>query len=162
MAIFYDALSSGAVLRPMKFPYPSSIMDRPEPRKIELQRRRAPTWLDPVIDSLGRLGQLPDNWDRRGSHAINPDDVQDALVFLQRVMRDDTAPPSIGPLNTGGIELSWNVTGLEVEAIFDRRRGETVLLVNSGCHEAEEPIESAEKLFAELVDRLVLPPALPA
>jgi len=150
-----DSSSSSAVLHSTWSPYPS-IWGRPEPRKIEVQRRQA-LWLGAVILSLGRLARLPDDWDRRGARAVNFDDVRDALVFLQRVMHDDTAAPSIGPLSSGGIELRWRTDGLEVEAIFDRRREETVLAVIAGSNETEEPIHSAEKLFADIADRLAAP-----
>jgi len=155
MATTYETVSSAAVLRPMRFPYPM-VTDHPEPRKIELLGRRTSTWVSPVARSLGLLARLTDDWDGRGSRAINFDDVRDALDFLQRVMRDDTPAPSIGPLSSGGIELSWHGDDLEVEAIFDHQRGEQVLLVSSGSNETEEPIECAEKLFADLVDRLGL------
>jgi hypothetical protein len=122
--------------------------------KIEFFRRREATWVDPVIASLSALAQLPENWDGRGSRAINYDDVVDAVEYLQRVMRDDTRAPSIGPLNSGGLELSWLVDGLEVEAVFDRQRNDRMLLVTAGANESEEPIESSELLFAGIVDRL--------
>ncbi len=107
---------------------------------------------------MSRLALLPNNWDERGSQAVNFDDVRDALAFLERVMRDDTAAPSIGPLSSGGIELSWHADGLEVEAVFDRQRDESVLLVTAGANESEEPIRSAEKLFADIANRLSVPP----
>ncbi len=156
MTALYGIPSSAAVLWPLRSPYPSPL-DRPEPRRIEVRRgRTSPPWIDSLIESLSRLATLTDDWDHRGSRAVNFDDVRDALEFLQRVMRDDTAAPSVGPLSSGGIELSWRAAGLEVEAIFDRRRQESVLLVIAGCNETEEPIASAEKLFADIADRLVI------
>lgn len=146
--------SSSAVLMPTWSPYPS-IVDRPEPRKIEVRRVGA-QWLGAVVDALEALARLPDDWDHRGSRAVNFDDVHEALVFLQHIMRDDTMAPSITPLSSGGIELSWHVTGLDVEAVFDRRRGERVLAVMAGHNETEEPIESAHKLFSDVVDRLAV------
>lgn len=154
MANLYGVSSSAAVLRPMVL-YPA-LTDRREPlRIIEVSDlRRASVWVDPFIAALQRLAALSYDWDGRGSRPVNFDDVRAALNFLQRVMRDDTRAPSVTPLSSGGIELSWRADALEVEAIFDQRRGETALLVTAGSNEAEEPIDAAEKLFADLVDRL--------
>jgi hypothetical protein len=145
---------SSAVQHPMFFEYPGTGTEAEPGRIIEVFRRRDASWVDPVLESLEQLAQLADNWDGRGSRHLNYDDVVDALKYLQRVMRDDTRPPSIGPLSSGGVELSWRVDGLEVEAIFDRLRDEKMLLVTAGSNDTEEPIDSSEMLFGGIVDRL--------
>lgn len=113
-----------------------------------------PGWWAQVAPRLGELVHLRQDWDPRGSSPISKDDLDDALQFLSRVMRPDTPAPWIGPLASGGVELAWHAGNVEVEAIFDRGRGECQLLVSVGDSESEAPIDHAESLFAEVADRL--------
>jgi hypothetical protein len=114
----------------------------------------APHWWHEIKPRLYDLVALAPNWDPRGSREVSLDDLEDALVFMTRVMRYDTPAPWIGPLASGGIELVWHVGNVEVEAVFDSARGERELLVCVGDNESEAPIDQAETLFATVVDRL--------
>lgn len=148
---FHD--SSSRDWRQLVYPNVGLDLWREPPRGIRV-RGVMPPWWDVVAPRLRELLQLRPDWDPRGSSPISTDDLQDALTFLTRVMRDDTRVPWIGPLASGGVELAWRVGNVEVEAVFDRARGECELLVSVGGNESEVPIDAAESLFAEVVDRL--------
>ena len=125
-----------------------------QPRPEIHVRGAIPQWWADVEPRVGELLQLRAGWDPRGSSPISREDLEDALEFLSRVMRPDTRAPWVGPLASGGVELVWRAGNVEVEAIFDRARGECELLVSVGDNESEAPIDEAESLFAEMVDRL--------
>lgn len=125
-----------------------------EPRDEIRVKGTVPQWWRELAPRLYGLLHLQQDWDPRGSRPISRGDLEDALQFLNRVMRPDTPAPWIGPLASGGVELAWRAGNVEMEAIFDGARGERELLVSAGDNESEMPIEHAESLFAEMVDRL--------
>lgn len=123
------------------------------PRAIRLGWQRVPSWAAAVIPRIVELDALP-TVDPRGSRPMNIEDVIEALNFLARVMRDDTLPPWIGRLSTGGVQLTWRSGDVEVEAVFDRGRDERDLMVTVGENEWDAPAGEADSLFATVVDRL--------
>lgn len=151
--IFQDFQDSSS--RDWRLVYPSAPPDIwHEPRDEIRVKGTIPQWWGEVAPRLYGLLQLQQDWDPRGSRPISRDDLGDALQFLNRVMRPDTPAPWIGPLASGGVELAWRAGNVEMEAIFDRARGECELLVSVGDNESEVAIQHAESLFAEVVDRL--------
>lgn len=116
-------------------------------------RGSLPPWLGPVATRISQLAALP-TVDPRGSRPMNANDVLDALTFMSRVMRDDTVAPWIGRLASGGLQLTWHVGDVEVEAVFDQTRGDHEIMVTVGHSEWDLPIREGESLFASVVDRL--------
>jgi len=112
-----------------------------------------PRWFALVAERLAELGALP-TVDHYGSRPMNPYDVLDALNFMNRVMREETLPPWIGRLASGGVQLTWHVGDVEAEAVFDRARDERMLMVSVGENEWEEPVDNGDTLFGTVVDRL--------
>jgi hypothetical protein len=112
-----------------------------------------PAWADMVVHRIDELANL-ETVNREVERPLNFDDVIDALRFLERVMREDTSPPWIGRLSSGGVELAWRHADVEVEASFDRLRGESELIVAVGENEWDAPTEQGDSLFANVVDRL--------
>jgi hypothetical protein len=123
------------------------------PPEIRLGTRRIPTWWQSVAPRLAELAAVP-AYDPRGVRPINVDDLLEALNFLARVARDDTIPPWIGLLSSGGLQMTWQQGDVEVEAIFDRGRDERIVLVTVGENEWEAPTQEADSLFGTVVDRL--------
>jgi hypothetical protein len=120
-------------------------------------RASLPPWADAVVSRITQLAALT-TVDPRGSRDLNLEDVVDMLGFLGRVMRDNTPPPWIGRLNTGGIQLTWHCGDVEVEAVFDRARHEREVMVVVGDNEWEAPADYGESLFATVIDRLAPAP----
>lgn len=112
-----------------------------------------PPWGAAVVARISQLAALP-SVDPGGSRPMNLYDVLDALNFLSRVMRNDTRPPWIGRLSSGGLQLAWHSGDVEVEAVFDRARHDRGVLVAVGENEWEAPAEEADSLFANVADRL--------
>jgi hypothetical protein len=108
-------------------------------------------WIPVVGARLRELDALPTV---PGRAPLNHPDLIAALDFLSRNMRDDTRPPWIGLLSSGGLELSWNCGDVEVEAVFDERRGENEVIVAVAGREWDSPVRDADQLFASVVDRL--------
>jgi hypothetical protein len=125
-------------------------------RVIWLSGRRGappPPWAEPVVSRIIELARL-ETVDPRISRPLNGDDVIAALRFLDRVMREDTCPPWIGRLSSGGVELAWRHQDVEAEAVFDQLRGEAELIVEVGDNEWDAPADQADSLFATVADRL--------
>ena len=112
-----------------------------------------PEWLNPVVERIETLAEL-DTINPEVERPLNVEDVLDALEFLDRVMAEDTSVPWIGRLSSGGVELAWRHANVEVEAVFDRLRGEGELIVAVGDNEWDAPIAQGDSLFASVVDRL--------
>jgi hypothetical protein len=125
-------------------------------RAIALRRKRdslVPAWLCPVIERIEELAEL-ETVSVETEQPLNIYDVMDALEFLDSVMQEDTHTPWIGRLSSGGVELVWKHNDLEVEAIFDRLRGDHELLVSVGDHDWDAPADKGDSLFASVADRL--------
>lgn len=140
-----------ALSRPMRLREPSGGDRLTIP--FWLGGEKVPPWAVPVASRIMELAALP-RIAPGGSRPMAVDDIVDALSFLTRVMRDDTAAPWIGRLSSGGVQVSWQREDVEVEAVFDRVRGERDVVVVVGENEWEAPVEQAESLFATVVDRL--------
>jgi hypothetical protein len=112
-----------------------------------------PPWADAVVSRIVELARL-ETVDPRIGRPLNGDDVIAALRFLDRIMREDTCPPWIGRLSSGGVELVWRHEDVEAEAVFDQLRGESELVVEVGDNEWDAPADQADSLFATVVDRL--------
>jgi len=77
-----------------------------------------PAWLNPTIQSLRDLYQLPRNWDGYGAVQVQEQIVQQALMVLVEVMDNDVPAPSVVPLSDGGIQLEWHRRGRNLEIEF--------------------------------------------
>lgn len=121
-------------------------------RLVHHKEAPIPSWWDGVVARLEELDKTP--VDTTTEQPLSIADVRDALMFMDRVMHEDTCPPWIGRLSSGGIELAWKHAGVEVEAVFDQRRGDSELLVSVGENEWDAPADSGDSLFASVVDRL--------
>lgn len=112
-----------------------------------------PAWLGPVAKRILEVAALS-SVDPLGSRPMNAEDVRDALTFMIRGMHDETVVPWIGRLASGGLQLTWRAGNVEVEAVFDRARNDRELMVTVGENEWDAPIDQADKLFADVVERL--------
>lgn len=125
-------------------------------------RWSAPPWFATIKARLEELSLLPENWDGRGSRRVSGLDADDVLNFLWRAMEIDFPAPWIGPLSSGGLQVSWGAGDLEVEGIFDRSRGERVLLASDGGIDREVPIDDLDQAVSELSVRVRALAAAPA
>lgn len=120
---------------------------------ISLRVEEVPPWAVPVISRIEELAALPMVAPGESGPMVL-EDVMDALLFLTRVMQDDMVTPWIGRLSSGGLQLSWQCGDVEVEAVFDRTRGERNVIVAVGGNEWDAPVDQADSLFATVADRL--------
>jgi hypothetical protein len=136
-------------------PYPAEQLSQRVARpSILLLGESLPPWAADAAVRLRQLAALP-TVDPHGSRPMDVEDVIDALTFMSRVMRGGTLPPWIGRLASGGVQLTWRVGDVEVEAVFDRSRNEREIMVAVGDNnEWDAPIDEADALFASVVDRL--------
>jgi hypothetical protein len=112
-----------------------------------------PNWLSPIVVRIEELAKL-DTINPEIERPLSVEDVLEALTFLDRVMTENTSIPWIGRLSSGGVELAWTHADVEVEAVFDRLRGESELIVAVGDNEWDAPIAQGDSLFASVADRL--------
>jgi hypothetical protein len=74
-----------------------------------------PVWLLPAYGRLRQLEQLKSNWDGRHSAAVSIDAILFSREVLSRIMPPTMRPPSIVPLGHGGLLLSWEFEGAELD-----------------------------------------------
>lgn len=83
----------------------------------------APDWLLPTVQAMGHLLTLQSGWDSYGAERIRPENVEAALRVLFSVMEEGTPAPSVVPTSSGGVQLEWHVSDvdLEVETLSTQR-----------------------------------------
>ena len=148
-------MSTGAVSDAISLRWPSlsgQFVNRFLP-SIKFEALDVPLWAPAVLRRINELNALP-SVDPYSTTPLNIPDVLAALRFLTRNMRNDTLPPWIGRLGSGGLQLTWHCGDVEVEAVFDTARDEFDVLVAVAGNEWDAPAGEAEPLFAQVVDRL--------
>lgn len=74
-----------------------------------------PSWQAKVRRRIEQLEPLKENWDARGSEAVNPDALIFAFAVLHRVMPPRGPAPEIHALGHGGVQLSWASPDAEID-----------------------------------------------
>lgn len=82
-----------------------------------------PGWIEPVVQKLGELLQLPRNWSSYRSEPVRAEIATALLQLLLEVMADETPPPAVVPTASGGLQAEWHRGGydLEIEAFSPYR-----------------------------------------
>lgn len=93
-------------------------------------------WLDDdFVHTLNRILQLPPGWAGPESRAVAREALVSALEFIRRRLPVTSPRPSVVPTGSGGIQLEWHFSGVDVElefgadgmvcdvAVADQRRG---------------------------------------
>lgn len=98
------------------------------------------------------LLKLPRNWDGYGADPIHPRCKAMVLDVLDRVVQEDTPPPSVVPTRPGGVQLEWHTNGIDLE-IEISPDGKLSLLFGvvgqSGSTEIEDAVSSAIKRLTD-------------
>lgn len=76
-------------------------------------------WLPEVLQRMGFLLSLPPKWDSHRAIKISEQMAAAVLTFLQEVMNSETLPPSIVPLEDGGLQIEWHRDGIDAEIEFE-------------------------------------------
>jgi hypothetical protein len=80
---------------------------------------RISQWWKPVLTRLQYLRSLSPGWDSSRARSIDQHSVDRVLSFLAMTMASNTPPPSIVPLESGGLQIEWHRAGLDVEIEFE-------------------------------------------
>jgi hypothetical protein len=86
---------------------------------VTIENAPAPPWLEPSIQSIGRLLMLPRNWDLEDAPPVQVSSAQWALEGLARFMGDASAAPQWTPTRAGGLQADWHQDGIDLEIAFD-------------------------------------------
>ncbi len=76
-------------------------------------------WNKAVIYRLQQLSSLQVGWDGFSAAQIRPDIAFFAAQFLSDFMRNDSIPPYIVPLHSGGLQMEWHVANGDIEMSID-------------------------------------------
>jgi hypothetical protein len=115
----------------------------------------AAPWLKPVLKRLQYLHSLAPGWDSVRAKSIDPHSFDRVLGFLTVTMTPQTPPPSVVPLESGGLQIEWHRAGLDVEIDFEPGEGAHLFFheLSSGEErEGTDPVSVFAKL--ELGSRL--------
>jgi len=86
---------------------------------VTIENAAPPPWLEPSLQSIGRLLMLPRNWDFDNAPPVHVLSAQSALEGLSFFMEDATAPPQWTPTKLGGLQADWHQNGIDLEIAFD-------------------------------------------
>ena len=81
---------------------------------VELEGQEPP-WLEPALEELNQLLQLPPNWNSYNAMPIEPLAVVRTIELLDAVMEDSTPFPQFVPTPQGGVQLEWDMRGMAIE-----------------------------------------------
>ncbi|HWM54711.1 MAG TPA: hypothetical protein VNO20_04910 [Solirubrobacterales bacterium] len=111
--------------------------------------KTATPWLKPVLERMQYLRILPSQWDSHRAKPILDGAFSRVLTFLNSMMTPQTPPPSIVPLESGGLQAEWHRAGLDVEIEFEVPKG-TQIYVYELFSQKDWESSDAVSLFAEL------------
>lgn len=74
-----------------------------------------PAWLQPTLQALLALRNLPRGWDSYGAKPIDIDCIQEAMRLLVQIMKEDSPVPCVVPTAEGGVQLEWHQGGYDIE-----------------------------------------------
>ena len=77
-----------------------------------------PAWMEPMVQSLGKLLQLERNWDTYGGSPIDLRCADAALNLAFNILPNDIPVPSIVPTSRGGLQLEWHTRSVDLEVEF--------------------------------------------
>lgn len=120
------ALSTAEVqLRPTNLAFASQLE---ESVKLEVRAHgKPPDWLAATARAFDVVLALPPRWNSYAARPVNVAAVEGAFVVLTRIMTETTPPPVIVPTVSGGVQLEWHESGVELEiAVYPDRRVEVL------------------------------------
>lgn len=111
--------SSYTIVGESSFPVHQNRWARRTARKPEEPARESlsdpeQAWLGIVLQEIGHIADLEENWDGYGAGPIRTDVLWYALRLLQTVM-DDYPAPQLTPMSHEGVLLEWLRDGVRLE-----------------------------------------------
>jgi hypothetical protein len=68
-----------------------------------------------VLYEATQLLALPDNWDSYGARPVEMSLLEVALGLVAILWNDNTPPPALVPMQSGGVQLEWHTNGIDLE-----------------------------------------------
>jgi hypothetical protein len=112
-------------------------------------RKTTASWANIVSDKLEELSKLKRGWDGENAAAPTTHALLIALLVLAQTMAADTIAPAIFPTPSGGLQLEWHQSGVDIE-IYIGSDGDVAAWGAEGPREWEEDFFSRSRLSKEL------------
>ena len=109
-------------------------------------------WLSCVMDQLGHLLSLEENWDSYGAKRVSFHSAVAMLNLIPSIAAAESPVPTLVPTNVGGIQLEWHENNIDLE-IEIGPRGKPQVYVFDASSETEFEGEDLEKAM-EALDRI--------
>jgi len=77
--------------------------------------REVPAWHATTIRALQQISLLESDWNARGAAAPDETAILLALEILEETALDLTPAPDVVPTATGGVQLEWHRSGMDIE-----------------------------------------------
>lgn len=113
-----------------------------------------PNWVRPTVEGVGRIMQLPPNWDSYGAQPVQSVLVGKALEILPRVMLEDSPPPSIVPLTDGGLQMEWHLKGRDLEIVVAADESPTYYYRDPEASPEEGSVSTAFERLRSIIQEL--------
>lgn len=114
----------------------------------------SPPWISSVVDRLGHLHTLPENWDREGGRPLDSETAKVMLEFLLTAAFHETPAPQLVPSGSGGVQIEWHMAGSDLEIRFEPGQSASYFYVAPNGRESEGDVMSQEGLVGELIRKL--------
>lgn len=91
-----------------------------------------PDWVDPAIEQVRTLFDLPEDWDGEGGERPADDVIQSAIGFLEFVAKYASVDrPHVSPTRSGGVLLEWENGPHQIEVEVLSRDAASYVLLNT-------------------------------
>lgn len=107
--------------QPAQTPRKRKYYSRDQAYVVEWQDFGQPTprWFDPLVQGFVDVLTLPPDWNSYQAKTINPKTVDEAMNFIVAVLAPTSPAPRVIPMSSGGIQLEWHRSGIDLEVVFD-------------------------------------------
>lgn len=78
-----------------------------------------PGWYRDSVRALSKLLLLPEGWDSHDAPRIELSSVLSTLTTLENIVEVDTPTPAIVPTCSGGIQIEWHRSGIDLEVTIN-------------------------------------------
>jgi len=97
-----------------------------------------PWWLQNAEKTLDGLLLLAPGWDSYGATKIDHDVVESARQLLRAIADRDTPMPSVVPTSSGGVQLEWHASGIDLEIALQTDKPPHVFFEDIRTHQQLE------------------------
>lgn len=115
------------------------------------------TWLEPFMESLEKLSNLPQGWGGPGSQTPHIALLFIAARVLAAIAKPSTLAPTLVPLLDGRVQLVWYAGGVELEILIDGDGTAKASLYDLTTQNEIDDVSPTDQRIADAIEKLSQP-----